>query len=222
MWFPLPQPATESRAECAFTTVQRGLVAEGGPPERPLATYPSRRFVQAGGLTVAHEGLLEYELIDVDDRGAHTLALTLLRCTGILSQGPMATRPLPAGPEDPLEGPQMQGPFSAELILATGEVDPYALADDGFTPLLVALPRRGGRQQATSDQALDITGAHVSAVQRVDGMLQVRVFNPGDEPTRVTVAGRQGWIVDLRGRTTGRFDQHLDLPPGRIATLRLT
>ena len=170
---------------------------------------------------VAHEGLLEYELIDIDDRGAHTLALTLLRCTGMLSQGPMATRPLPAGPEDPLEGPQMQGPFTAELILATCEVDPHELVDDGFTPLPVALPRGGGEPRADSDQALDITGAQVSAVQQVNGMLEVRVFNPSVEPARVTVAGRRGWVVDLRGATIGQFDEHLELAPGRIATLRL-
>ena len=221
MWFPLPEPATSSQAECAFATVQRGLIAEGGPTERPLATYPSRRFVQAGGITVAHEGLLEYELIDIDDRGAHTLALTLLRCTGMLSQGPMTTRPLPAGPEDPLAGPQMQGPFTAELILAAADVDPYTLVDDGFTPLMVALPRRGGEQRADSGQALDITGAQVSAVRRVDGMLEVRVFNPSDAWSRVAVAGRQGWVVDLRGRTIGPFDQDVELAPHRIATLRL-
>ena len=52
-------------AECAFATVERGLTAEGGPTELGLPTFPSRRFVQAGGLTVAHEGLLEYELVDI-------------------------------------------------------------------------------------------------------------------------------------------------------------
>ncbi|MGH9275326.1 MAG: alpha-mannosidase, partial [Acidimicrobiales bacterium] len=79
---PLPAPATTSHAECAFAIVERGLTAEGGPTEQGLPTYPSRRFVSAGGLTVAHEGLLEYELINVDAGSAHTLAITLLRCTG--------------------------------------------------------------------------------------------------------------------------------------------
>ena len=54
---PLPQLAATSVAECAYATVERGLTAEGGPTEQGLATYPSRRFVRAGGLTVAHEGL---------------------------------------------------------------------------------------------------------------------------------------------------------------------
>ncbi len=46
---PLPEPATASEAECAFTVVTRGLDAEGGPIEAPMPTYPSRRFVRAGG-----------------------------------------------------------------------------------------------------------------------------------------------------------------------------
>jgi len=61
--FPLPEPADTSRAECAFAVVERGLLAEGGPHELPLPTWPSRRFVMAGGLAVAHEGLCEYELV---------------------------------------------------------------------------------------------------------------------------------------------------------------
>src|SRR5207237_7674834 len=61
--FPLPQRASTSRAECAFAVVERGLEAEGGPTEKGLPTFPSRRFVVAGGLTVVHEGLLEYELV---------------------------------------------------------------------------------------------------------------------------------------------------------------
>ncbi len=64
---PLPRPAATSHAECAFTVVERGLVAEGRADEVGIPTFPSRRFVAAGGLTVVHEGLLEYELVDLED-----------------------------------------------------------------------------------------------------------------------------------------------------------
>ncbi len=77
--FPLPTPATHSRAECAFTVVERGLTAEGRSDELGLPTFPSRRFVSAGGLTMVHEGLLEYELVDVDGRWGW-----FLRCFGFL------------------------------------------------------------------------------------------------------------------------------------------
>ena len=130
--FPLPTPTDRSHAECAFAIVERGLQAEGGPTEPPLATYPARRFVQAGGLTIVHDGLAEYELVEGDE-----LALTLLRASGMLSQGPMPTRPLPAGPLIPTEGSQMLKPHTARYAVAVGDVDPYALADEVLVPLLV-------------------------------------------------------------------------------------
>ena len=110
---PLPAPAEGSDAECAFAVVHRGLDTEGRPDELGLPTFPSRRFVSAGGLTVAHEGLLEYELVDIEGeqsaRRARTMALTLLRSTGMLSRLGMAYRPLPAGPIVPVEGLQLRG-----------------------------------------------------------------------------------------------------------------
>jgi alpha-mannosidase len=225
-WFPLPRRATESAAECAFAIVRRGVVAEGGPTEAPLATYPSRRFVQAGGLTIVHEGLLEYELVDVDDAvgDAGALALTLARCTGMLSQGPMASRPLPAGPMTPIEGPQLQGPVAVRYAVYVGDdADPYALADDAFLPLQVTNAAGGSNgDTAGSGQALAVDGAEVSAVLRTGSRLEVRVFNPSDETTTVTLAGRRGWLVDLRGRPVEPFDGGFPLGPWRFATAVLT
>jgi alpha-mannosidase len=220
---PLSHPAATSRAECAFAVVERGLTAEGGPTELGLPTFPSRRFVQAGGLTVAHEGLLEYELIDLragpEGDVANTLALTLLRCTGMLSQGPMATRPLPAGPLTPMEGPQQQGPVSLRFALHVGDRDPYAVVDEAFLPLVVT--RAGGGTGPAEGQALRVTGAEVSAVTREAGALHVRVFNPTADPTTVHVEGRQGWLVDLRGRPLAPFEGSFALAPWAIATAAL-
>jgi mannosylglycerate hydrolase len=219
---PLPSAAATSVAECAFASVERGLTAEGGPTERALATFPSRRFVTAGGLTLVHEGLLEYELVDVDGDGARTLAVTLLRCTGMLSQGPMATRPLPAGPLTPMEGPQSQGRAEARFAVHLDDRDPYAVVDDAFLPLLVT---RGGGSAATgaeSGHALSISGAEVSAILREAGQVHVRVFNPSGEPTRVALEDRQGWLVDLRGRPLTPFEGGFDLGPWQIATAVLS
>jgi hypothetical protein len=215
-WFPLPATAERSRAECAFAIVERGLDAEGGPHEYGLATFPSRRFVSAGGLTVLHEGLLEYQLV----AGGTALALTLLRATGMLSRPVMAYRDNSAGPAMPLEGPQMSGPLSVRYALHCGPRDPYELADQVWVPLevvtgagVVAGPERG--------RVLSVTGAEVSALQRVDGQLEVRVFNSGSEATTVAVAGRSGWLVDLRGAPRERFEGSFTLRPFGIATARL-
>ena len=204
-------------AECAFATVERGLVAEGGPTEQGLATYPSRRFVGAGGLTVAHEGLLEYELVDLDDDGATAgaLALTLLRCTGMLSQGPMATRPLPAGPLTPMEGPQSQHRVEARFAVHLGDRDPYAVVDDAFLPLLVT---RGGGAAATgapTGQALAVSGAEVSAVVREAGRSRCGCSTRATGPTTVAIEGRRVGCSTSGGRPLQPFEGAFELGPGR-------
>jgi alpha-mannosidase len=221
---PLPVPAEGSHAECAFAVVHRGLDAEGRVDEFGLPTFPSRRFVSAGGLTVAHEGLLEYELVDIEGsppgRGAKTLALTLLRSTGMLSRLGMAYRPLPAGPLTPVEGLQLRGrAIEARYALCVACDDPYAMVDDAFVPLDVIYAAGGGWRPATG-RALEVEGAEVSAVRREAGMLEIRVFNPTGEPRTVSVGARSGWLVDLRGRTLEPVDGSFELRPFGIATFR--
>jgi alpha-mannosidase len=222
--FPLPAPAATSRAETAFGVVERGLDAEGGPNEAPLPTHPALRFVQAGGLTVVHDGVAEYELVDMRDGRAHELAVTLLRCTGMLSQAPMATRPLPAGPLIRMEGPQLQKRLTRRYAVAVDDVDPYALADEVLVPLQVveaAEPTPADGDLPADGSALTVEGAEVSAVVREGGALTVRVVNPGDEPTTVTIEGRRGWLVDLRGRPVEPFEGSFSLRPWGVATAAL-
>jgi mannosylglycerate hydrolase len=223
---PLPTPSASSRAECAFTVVERGLTAEGRDQEFGLPTFPSRRFVSAGGLTVVHEGLLEYELVDVADTGdpsgprASALALTLLRATGMLSRLGMTLRPLPAGPMDALDGPQMLGPVDVTYALCVSDVDPYALVEDILVPLQLT-GSFGGGDRPDRGSELTVEGAEVSSVRRVAGALEVRVFNPGDAETTVRLPGRTGWSVDLRGRPIAPVEGSFPLRADGIATIRL-
>ena len=179
----------------------------------------------AGGLTVVHDGVCEYELVDVDHGpdgdSAATLALTVLRSTGMLSRAGMAYRPLPAGPIVAVEGLQMTGrTVSLAYALAVDADDPYALADEVLMPLEVLTAPGGGTRPPTGS-GLSVTGAEVSAVRRQSGLLDVRVFNPVPVPTTVVVAGRSGWLVDLRGRPTTAFEESFRLRPFGIATARL-
>ncbi len=222
---PLPRPADGSEAESAFAVVRRGLTSEGRPDEFGLPTFASQRFVSAGGLTVVHLGLCEYELVDVEDgpggARARTLALTLLRSTGMLSRLGMAYRPLPAGPLTSVEGMQMVGrALECRFAVAVDCADPFALADEVLVPLdLVHAP--GGGTRPERGRALAVEGAEVSAVRRVAGMLEVRVFNPTTSPATVRVGERSGWLVDLRGRTLALVDGSFELRPFGIATVRL-
>lgn len=214
-WFPLGERAEATMAECAFAAVER-TGAEGGPLEPALPTFPSRRFVTAGPLTVTHQGLLEYELVD----GGSALALTLLRATGVLSRPAPASRPNVAGPAVPLRDTQLPGPITMRYAVARHCPDPWALADDVWTPLAVVpagghghLPDRGAR--------LSLSGAQVSALYRREGAIEVRVFNPGAEAAVVNIPGHSGSLVDLAGAEVGRWEGSFPLAPWRFATARL-
>ena len=223
---PLPEPAGSSRAECAFGEVTRGLSAEGRPGELGLPTFPSRRFVSAGGLTVFHEGVCEYELVDLhpgpEGELARTMALTVLRSTGMLSRLGMQYRPMPAGPLVPVEGLQMAGKAIAlRYALVVGDVDPWAVADDVLLPLDVVTSLGGGTRPSLGTE-LRVDGAEVSAVRRVGGMLEVRVFNPRESPATVDLGtGVRAWEVDLRGRPIRELVGSFELRPFGIATLRI-
>jgi hypothetical protein len=84
-------------------------------------------------------------------------------------------------------------------------------------PVVPAIAR--GRPAAGS--ALTVAGAEVSAVVREGQGPVVRVFNPRDVPTRVTIDGRRGWLVDLRGRPVEPFEGSFELRPWGIATAAL-
>ena len=197
------------------------MTAEGRADEFGLPTAPSQRFVTAGRLTVAHEGVCEYELVDMEGDAAHTMALTVVRSTGMLSRLGMAYRPFPAGPLTAVEGLQMRGKrISLHYALALDCDDPYRLADDVLLPLEVVMSLGGGSRPAAGSE-LTVHGVEVSALHRVGGVLEVRVFNPTDQPAVASLSGRSGWLVDLRGYPLEPFEGSFDLRPFGIATARL-
>jgi alpha-mannosidase len=227
--FPLPARVDGTDAECAFTVVHRGLTAEGGTHEAGLPTFPSRRFVDASngdaGLALVHDGLLEYEVVD----GGRELALTLLRATGYLSRSEPSLRPNPAGPTDPLQGPQLLGAQRAAYAVLPHRgdwraADCYGAADAFLVPLERTRVTRGSGRREASGRALEIEGAEVSAVVRVEGGLVARVFSTASETQAVTVthegAPARGWIVDLHGRPVQPFEGEVTLRPWEICTLR--
>jgi hypothetical protein len=218
--FRLPFPASSSRAECAFGVVERGIETEGGPDELGVPTFPSRRSVSAGGLTVLHEGLLEYELVDIDEGRARTLALTLLRSTGVLSRSTTSHRRSPAGPPMAVSGAQMLGPVECRYALCLDPTDPFAAADDAFLPLLTTTATGGGYRPRVGRE-LAVEGAQMSSLRRDDGALVVRVFNPTAAPTHVSFGGRSGQLVDLTGRRVDDFEGGFELGPWKLATARL-
>jgi hypothetical protein len=214
---PLPAPVSHTVAETAFGAVTRGLVAEGGPHELALPTFPSRRFVCAGDWVVTHDGLLEYELVD----GGRSLALTLLRATGTLSKAAPRFRPNAAGPALPAGHAQMVGPHRFCYAVAPGG-DPWVVADDAWVPLITT-PGTGTGHLPRTGRRLSVSGAEVSALYRRSGRLEVRVFNPGQQASRVEIPGHSGCLVDLSGNPVAMSEWvgGFELEGRRIATARL-
>jgi hypothetical protein len=208
--FPLPEPVTGSDAGCAFAVVRRGLEVETGPAETPPRTFPARRFVdcsgEAAGLAVIADGTFEYEVLD----GGRELAVTVLRATGWLSRRRLPLRPDPAGPAIAVEGAQVQGVrrWRYGLLLHAGDWETAGVMGqaDAFLNPLEAVAGSGGAHptRLADGQALQVDGAHVSAVMREDGGVAVRLFNPGRAPVAAAVAGA---TVGLR--------------PGEVATVRV-
>lgn len=213
--FPMLTPAGSTTSECAFATVERSQ-AEGGPREQGLGTFPSRRFVQAGGVTVLHDSVVEHELVD-DGR---SLAVTVVRSTGVLSKSWLSTRPNSAGPPLPLASTQMLGPVRFDYAVSLAAVDPWALADQFLVPLLVVRGAGTGHLPASGSR-LPLAGAEVSSLRRRNGCIEMRVFNPKPKPTTVDVTGHSGTLVDLEGNEIGRWDESFELGPWQIAQARL-
>jgi hypothetical protein len=175
----LAAPVERSVAGSPFELVERSLVGEGSAAEAASATWPARHVVVAGDVALLHEGVFEYEVVD-----GRALAITLLRCVGRIS-GSFATRPWDAGPRTPTPNAQMLGetafsvgiwpgaPMGAELLTGWERfglpIVEAAAAGGG------SLPRRG------TFLPLDLAGAQLSNVRRVDDRLEVRCWNPGRE-----------------------------------------
>ena len=146
----------------------------------------------------------------------------MLRSTGMLSRLGMAYRPFPAGPLTPVEGLQMRGKrITLRYALALDCDDPYRMADDVLLPLETVSSLGGGTRPALGEPSWRSTVPRSSALHRVGGVLEVRVFNPTAQPTVVSFPGRAGWLVDLRGYPLEAFEGSFELRPFGIATARL-
>jgi alpha-mannosidase len=234
----LPFQAARSHADGAYHVAERGLDAEGAGHEHPLPTFPARRWVDVGNgrcaIAVLLRGTPEYELV-----GGRELAVTLLRCVGVLSRQQMRYRSGPAGPTLPTPGAQLPGDHHFELALHPHAGDwssgLVAEAADAFSvPLRASGVRHQSGELPSEGAALAVTPrqVRVTAVQRREGAVEVRLFNAGENGVEAALAvgapleARTAQIVDLLGRpirpmTASGGRVSLPLRAWEIATVRL-
>ncbi|MBI4261501.1 MAG: hypothetical protein HY658_13155 [Actinobacteria bacterium] len=187
----LPERAEGSVAGSPFELVHRDLFSEGSDLEAPSPTWPGRGVVMAGGVAVLSPGVIEYEVV-----GGRELAVTLLRCVGTISRRSIATRPWAAGPDVATPDAQMQGTTELDLAILPEATEAVLLPSwERFAlPPTVGGPAGGPSDPpAATGRLLDLEpgGAQLSGVRRVDGRLEVRLWNPGGEPVVARVGGAE-------------------------------
>jgi 2-O-(6-phospho-alpha-D-mannosyl)-D-glycerate hydrolase len=240
---PLPDATDRSAAEGQFAIVERGLTVEAGHGEVPIATAPASAFVHAAGATILLDHVTEYELVD-----GRELALTVLRSTGLISRNENPFREDPAGPEVPVPGAQLVGPWSVSFAVLphAGSWEEAGVLDaaEAFRLPFTSAAGGGSRPGASGGAGgpaetglpsvdgvrLEGVGVVLSALRRRADELELRLVAETARPTAATISA--GSIlaardVDLLGRD-GRSievgaDGRLRLPlgPWEIRTIRL-
>ena len=226
---PLAQAATGSAAEGQFAVVDRGLSAESGHGEVALPTFPARGFVDAGGVAVLLDHVLEYEVVD----GAE-LALTVLRSTGLISRNINPYREEPAGPEIDIPGAQSIGPWSVGFALfphhgSWSEANVLTQMERYQHPVVTAAGTGSDSIDLVSSR-LEVRGDGVvlSSLRRREDWLELRVVAEHASPVTAVVTGDFSTArdADLLGRAgarlavnSGRLELHLS--PWEIRTVQL-
>ena len=239
---PIPRRADASHAEGQFAVVERGMIAEGGYREEPLATYPAHGWVDAGGLAILLGHLAEYELTDAPQApSGRELALTVLRSIGLISRNDNPYRLDPAGPEIAIPDAQMRGRWRIDFALFPHAGDwlagGVAAAAERYRHPFLSAPGGGVADTAWPPQdagqdALRLEGDAVvlsSLRRRDDGWLEVRVVNLAAQPRSTLVAGgieeaREADLLGAPGATltvTPDGAVRLELGPSEIRTIQL-
>jgi len=215
---PLPAPTDRSSAEGQFAVVDRGLTGDAGHGEVPTPTYPAHGFVHVAGATVLLDHVTEYELVEGRD-----LALTVLRCTGLISRNDNPFREDPAGPEVPVPAAQMVGPwrFALGLLPNPGGWDAPGVLDavEAYQLPFVTAPGRAdtsSRREHDETAPLEPPAARLPAGLRIEGRgvllsalrrrgeeLELRLVAKTSTATTATISGLPivtARDVDLLGR----------------------
>jgi alpha-mannosidase len=239
-------PVETARADTAFAVVERPARRPEPleiPREAPVSAQPLQSVVDAGGdrsgVTVASEGLMEYEVLPYN--GDWPLALTLLRCVGDLSRDDLATREGHAGPGLRTPGAQCPGPHEFRFaILARreppAEAEMLASARAFLSPPRLAAPAGGEGRIPPRTSLLEVAcpqgAAVLSACKKAEAResIVIRLFNPAAAEARVVIAGGrpfgQAFHVDFLERRAQEIAVQngratLTLAPHRIETIEL-
>jgi glycosyl hydrolase family 38/alpha mannosidase-like protein len=218
---PLARPAASSFAEGQFAVVERDTSAEGGHGEVPLATFPARGFVDAGGAAVLLDHVLEYELLTDPPE----LALTLLRAVGQISRNAHRFREEPAGPEVATPAAQCLGPWSVGLGVlphaGPWHADGVLEQAERYQHELLAAPGTGPgltlrepEPPEAAGLAVEGDGVALSGLRRRGEWLELRLACQHPDPVTATVGG--GLLAAREADLLGRPGASLPVTGGAL------
>ena len=124
---------------------------------------------------------------------SHETWWIIATAVGTISRGTLPTRAGGAGPDIPTPEAQLLGQeLSVRLTLHRG-VAPQDLPAEWERRQLPmwAVRSPGGGDLPDRGSLLDVEGGELSSVRRVDGRVEVRIWNPSLETRTARVAGRE-------------------------------
>ena len=151
---------------------------------------PINRFVYSNGVGIITDGLKEIEIAQ------NTLAITLLRATGIISNPKNPARGTPAGP--PIETPELQmlGEQRATFAFSFTEKaeNLYKICDEIFNPPILFFGNLKNQQFIVKDNE----NIKVTAIKKsVSNDLIVRLVNYSNEKELCTINCKQLFETNL-------------------------
>ncbi len=256
--FEAPFTAEELICESSFEVVRRKANVTPEPrkpdpndiisllvgPEAEVGYGPHKGFAalesEDYGIALFNRGLPEIEAVPGESGTA--LALTLARCTGMLSRDDLTLRTGHAGPPLETPGAQCPGPQVCEFAFTTyngtwQQADlPVKAHAYRHPPRTFKIAGGGDSPLSISPVTSDNPAVEIGALQPApDGSkaLCVRIYNTTDEhqTSRISIADCFGEFseADLMGnpvpdnhlKRSGPREAALELPPAKIVTLRL-
>ena len=241
--FPAGVKASEHWSAGTFSVDRRPMHPQLDPNWRELClTHPEKDFCELNdgryGLTVANRGLHEYEAYDEGDQSV--LAVTLLRCTGVISQRVLKTRDEMGGWSEEAPEGQCPGVWDFEYSIIPHEggwVESASYAD----ARAYNLPMRS--LQLKADQAgslparyagvdLGTPALQVTAFKQCEfeDALILRFFNTTTEAVDASIhfgfAFESIRLANLREDTIGAVDlrgrcAQMQVRPFEIVTLKI-
>lgn len=188
-----------STALAPFEVVDRPLVGEGYEQESGSPTWPARGLALAAGTAVLAEGVFEYEV------DGSSLAVTLLRSVGLIARPTLPTRPVWAGPATPTPEAQCLGETRLSLGVWRGATrERLVEAWERFALPILEVPATGEGSAPAAARLVQLEGAQLSSARRIDGALEIRIWNDRPEPVVARLAGAD-----------------VDLGPAEIRAIRL-